>query len=93
MLMLTLFTPACRSSFPIRGSRRPLVVTHTSPMPSTWAHWRQMERMFLFTRGSPPVMRSLVIPREAAASTAASISSWVSISSWSWRDTPSSGMQ
>ena len=41
----------------------------------TAAARRQMDRMFFFTRGSPPVMRTLVMPRVAAASTAVMISS------------------
>ena len=49
--------------------------------------------MLRLTSGSPPVMRSLVTPREAAAVTASIISSSVSISSCPFLHTPSSGMQ
>ena len=42
---------------------------------------RQSSTILLFTSGSPPVMRSLRIPRAAAARMAIIISSWVSMSS------------
>ena len=91
--MFSRLTPASRRGTASSGSRMALVVRQTSRIPGMAAALRQMERMFFFTRGSPPVMRSLVIPREAAASAARIISSSVSISAWSFFRTPSSGMQ
>ena len=92
-LMFSLRTPASlrgRASF---GSSTPLVVMQTSRIPGTAAVRSQMETMFFFTSGSPPVMRSLLIPSSAAVSTARTISSSVSISLCSFLHTPSSGMQ
>ena len=42
-------------------------------MPSTAAVLRQMDRMLGLVRGSPPVIRNFVKPREAAARTAAGV--------------------
>ncbi len=86
-------TPASRSGRASAGSSVPLVVMHTSSIPSTAAARRQIETMFFLTSGSPPVMRSLRMPSEAAARTARIISSSVSISSCAFLHTPSSGMQ
>ena len=86
-------TPASFRGFARGGSRVPLVVRQTSSIPSTAAARRQMDRIFFLTKGSPPVIRSLLIPREAAASTALIISSSVSMSSWRFLHTPSAGMQ
>ena len=69
------------------------MVMQTSSMPSTEAAFSQMESMFFFTRGSPPVMRTLDIPREAAAFTAMMVSSSVRISSCAFLQMPSSGTQ
>ena len=91
--MFTRRIPASRSACAIAGSRVALVVRSVSAMPSTAATRRQMERMLGFTSGSPPVIRTFVIPSPAAARTAVTISSSVSSRSWASLQTPSSGMQ
>ena len=91
--MFRRLTPASRSGPASFGSRVPFVVTQTSRMPSTAAASAHRSTMLDLTSGSPPVMRSLLMPREAAARMAEMVSSWVSISSCRFLQMPSSGMQ
>ena len=92
-LTFTRRTPAARRGLASWGSRMPLVVRHSSRTPGAAATFSAMERMFFFTKGSPPVSRTFSMPRLAAAFTASTVSSSVSMSSWRRFSTPSAGMQ
>ena len=75
MLTLTRRRPARRSSSAKRGSSRPLVVSEMSSMPLVRLSMPTKSAQPLRTSGSPPVMRTLLMPQPAATRAKAASSS------------------
>ncbi len=65
--MFTLRSPAAFNSSAYRASRTPLVVRAMSSMASICASIRMRLERPMRTSGSPPVMRTFLIPSSAAA--------------------------
>ena len=93
MLTLTRRRPAARSSPAKRGSRMPLLVRAMSAMPLVRASMPTKSAQPLRTSGSPPVMRTLLMPQVAATRAKAASSSYERISPCARGATPSGGMQ